>query len=85
MELPASPSVDQVEAFIQQFVRDERVTAHYRWTGPRSQVLEGKAALQTPPILLHTTLLKDKIRQYVSGMLAEEQQQQESNVDAVVT
>ena len=66
-----------MEAFIKQFVRDEHVTGHYRWNGARSQVLEGKAALQTPPILMHTELLKEKIKQYVSGLVVAEQQEQQ--------
>jgi len=40
VELPVPPPVDQVEAFIKQFVLDEHVTVHYRWMGARSQVLE---------------------------------------------
>ena len=74
VELPIQPPVDQVEAFIKQFVREEHVTGHYRWTGARSQVLEGKAALQTPPILMHTELLKDRIKEYVLGVVEAEQQ-----------
>lgn len=84
VELLLPPPVDQLEAFIKLFVRDEHVTAHYRWTGPRSQVLEGKAALQTPPILLHTELLKEKIKQYVSGLVVAEQQEQQVPVASVV-
>lgn len=76
VELPVAPPVDQVEAFIKQFVLDEHVTAHYRWSPSRSQVLEGKAAGQNPPIIMHTELLKRRIKEYVAGVVEAEQQQE---------
>ena len=73
MELPAPPPVDMVEAFIQQYVKEQHVTSNYRWIGHRTQVLEGKAALHSPPIIIHTKLLQDRIMEYVEGAAAGEE------------
>lgn len=51
--------------------------AHYRWSPSRSQVLEGKAAGQIPPIIMHTELLKRRIKEYVLGVVEAEQQQED--------
>lgn len=81
VEVSVPPPVDQVEAFVKQFVREEHVTAHYRWSPSRLQVLEGKAAGHNPPIIMHTALLKDRIKQYVSGQGAAEVEEQEAVVE----
>lgn len=72
VELPAPPLTEATDAFIEHYVRKHAITAHYKWTGPRMQVLEGEGMNWKPP-MQHTVIqLRDKIKQYVRAIMAEE-------------
>lgn len=77
VELPAPPLIDATDAFIEHYVRKHAITAHYKWTGPRMQVLEGEGMNWKPPMQHTVSQLRDKIKQYVRAIMAEEAEAQQ--------
>jgi hypothetical protein len=84
VELPAPPQIEATDAFIEHYVRKHAITAHYKWTGPRMQVLEGEGMHWQPPMQHTVSQLRDKIKQYVRAIMAEEADAQQHVADSVV-
>jgi hypothetical protein len=66
------PSADDVQRFIEQFVRDNSVTSRYRWNDDRSNELLKQAICFSPPIRDTDVVLRKRIKAYCRAAEAAE-------------
>ena len=72
--VPRAAAADDAQRFIDSVIGRMRVTASFRWTQYRLQMLEAAGREFDPPMLDMTSVLKEKVMNCVRGREAEERQ-----------